>query len=363
VNSLLTFIPEDDTMAQIVEHIKGENEITTLSPPDQFAYFLSQVPHLKERLQCFKYMMDFEPKKGDLKPDITTLLNCSLFIANDKKLEQILHIVLHVGNFLNAGNSRLGSAMGFSLETLSKLHDTKTTDNKSTVFEVIVEMIKDENNSLLLFSKSELDLVESGARVSLQTLEAEVRKLRKDYDQMSKTAAGIELVGEADLFQSKFTTFLDTAKSDLEVLEKEFTEAQSKYEDLVKLWQEDPKKIGPEEFFTTWKTFTSKIVETSEAIDAEKEKADKLRKREEAKKKREEELATKSSSPTSEEGASESGTGGGGRGRGGGGAIRGRGGFAGRGRGGMADDTKAKALVDDLFAKMQSGNVFREKKN
>jgi hypothetical protein len=48
-----------------------------------------------------------------------------------------------VGNFLNSGNNRLGAASGFKLETLKKLGDTKTTDNKQTIFDILVAMIYD----------------------------------------------------------------------------------------------------------------------------------------------------------------------------------------------------------------------------
>ena len=66
-----------------------------LGTAEQFAHVLGQVPHLKERVQCFKYMVDFEPKKVDLKPDIDTLSKCSLFIKDDSRIEKILEVLQH----------------------------------------------------------------------------------------------------------------------------------------------------------------------------------------------------------------------------------------------------------------------------
>jgi len=369
--------------------LSGGGEMNMLGTAEQFAHVLGQIPHLRERVQCFKYMVDFEPKKVDLKPDIDTLSKCSQLIKDDPKLEKILEIVLHVGNFLNAGNNRLGAAIGFTLETISKLYDTKTTDNKSSIFEILVEMIKDQDNKLLLFTKEELELIENGARVSLQTVESELKKLRKDYDAMAKTAPTIEPTGPEDKFQSRFSAFMEKATEELSNMEKDLSASQKKYEEIVNLWREDPKKMGPEEFFVVWKTFVSKIVETSEKIDVEREKAEKLRKREEAKKKREDELAAKaaaaaaSTTTTAEGGAPAEGTTGEGepaagaggpegeggavapvggvaprgRGRGAGGMVRGRG--RGRGGGGAPDENSAQ-LVADLMAKVQGGG---EKKN
>jgi hypothetical protein len=87
-----------------------------------------------------------------------------------------------VGNFLNAENRRLGGATGFKLETLSKLNDTKTSDNKKSMFEVIVEMVYDTKPDLLKFSKADVELLSNGARISLTTLEPELRKLQKQFE-------------------------------------------------------------------------------------------------------------------------------------------------------------------------------------
>lgn len=90
--------------------------------------------------------------------------------------------MLHVGNFLNAENRRLGAATGFKLETLEKLSDTKTSDNKKSMFDIIVEMIYDSKPELLKFTKADVDLLSAGARISLATLEPELRKLQKQFE-------------------------------------------------------------------------------------------------------------------------------------------------------------------------------------
>jgi len=292
-----------------------------------------------------------------------------------------------LGNFLNAGNNRLGEAYGFNLETLAKLYDTKTSDNKQTVFDVIVEMIKDQKPDVLVYSKTELDLIDEGARVSLQTLEADINKLRKEFTEVQQLAPTVTPV-EDDLFQERFKAFETKAVVELEAMEKDFKDASKKYEEVVLLFAEDPKAVGPEEFFLHWKTLCSKIVETSTKIDVERDKAEKLRKREEAKKARETPAAGRGAGrgrgpagrgegataegaagegaaegATAEgeagEGASAEGGEGAGRGRGRGrgramfGGAPGRGGGPGRGDGDM---------VNELFAKMQTGNVYKDRR-
>jgi len=346
VNALISFIPTDDDMTQLKDFFDGGIDPATLGTAEQFMWPYGKIPQLSERLKCFKYMVDFVPKHNDLEPDIEILLKCSEFVKSDKRIEKILEIILHIGNFLNAGNNRLGAAIGFHLETLSKLHDTKTSDNKQTVFEVIVEMVKDQQPEIIQFSKEVNDLLEAGARVSLQTVEAELNKLVKEFDVVTKLCPTITTVDSEDLFQKRFTEFVDKAKEDLSKLEATFNSANKTYSDVVTLFGEDPKIMGPEEFFFVWKTLVSRIIETNEKIDVEREKKEKERKREEQKLKREQELANKANNPASTTEAP--GETPGDAGRGGRAPRGGRAGPAGRGgRGAPPSD------VTDLFAKVQ----------
>lgn len=58
-------------------------------------------------------------------------------LQSSATFKQLLAATLAVGNFLNHG-SRLGNAPGFRLKGLNKLHDSRSTDGKSTMLQVIV---------------------------------------------------------------------------------------------------------------------------------------------------------------------------------------------------------------------------------
>merc|ERR1712023_44945 len=73
---------------------------------------------------------------------------------------KFVKIVLALGNFMNGRTAR-GGAYGFKLSTLTKLSDTKTTDNKKTLMQWIVEVLDRKEPDMLLLSE---DLVSaSGA--------------------------------------------------------------------------------------------------------------------------------------------------------------------------------------------------------
>jgi diaphanous 2 len=56
-------------------------------------------------------------------------------LQSSATFKQLLSATLAVGNFLNHG-SRLGNAPGFRLKGLNKLHDSRSTDGKSTMLQV-----------------------------------------------------------------------------------------------------------------------------------------------------------------------------------------------------------------------------------
>lgn len=78
--------------------------------------------------------------------------------------------------------------------------DTKTADNKSTVFEVIVQMIKEQTPQFAAFAKDQVELVTGGSRISLPTVEADLNKLSREFDVVSALYLKVEKDGE-DLFQ------------------------------------------------------------------------------------------------------------------------------------------------------------------
>jgi len=145
--------------------------------------------------------------------------------------------------------------------------------------------------------------------------------------------------------------------------------------------------MGPEEFFLVWKNLCGKIVEIAEKIDAEREKAEKLRQREKKKEEAakappvargggvarggrtgapsgragdhaETETPGESGAVTEGEGGDEAGGRRGGGARRGGPAARRGGGRA--GRGGNVED---QDVVNSLFAKMQATNVYKDRRN
>lgn len=127
IRSLQTFIPTEDEIASINEWVNQEDsdpatQMKLMGTAEQFCYDYVVVPQLKQRLEVFQFVLEFFPKQSEMGPQIATLLKCAKYVVSEKKIQKFLEIVIHVGNFLNAGNKRLGACTAFEFETFAVLH-------------------------------------------------------------------------------------------------------------------------------------------------------------------------------------------------------------------------------------------------
>jgi len=282
-----------------------------------------------------------------------------------KKITKFLEIVIHIGNFLNAGNKRLGACTAFEFETFAVLHGTKTSDNKQSMFEMITEMIKNQTPDVVVYTTDELNMLKEGVRLSLPTIDADLKKLRKDYDRVIKLVPNIE----GDKFQATFEKFQHKAEPLLGELETAFEEGNNAYNNCVEQYGEDPAKKEPGEFFKVFEDFISKIIDVVSKIDAAKEKEQKAIQRELAKQKaggtpqtrgaKAGTNTTTTATPTTRGGSTRGGTEPTTQtaARGSSTAARGSSTGARGGRGGRGGDDK---VVENMFNALEGGNIFKQ---
>ena len=107
-------------------------DVSKLSKASQFGYYLSDIPNLQARVNCFKVILSFDDELERLKGSLQKYFDVIRMVRNNKGLYTIIEIILALGNFLNGDNPR-GGAWGFHIGFLRKLNETKTADNKKTL--------------------------------------------------------------------------------------------------------------------------------------------------------------------------------------------------------------------------------------
>jgi len=276
VVQLMKLLPNDQEVGALQSYTGPKEE---LGMAEQFLFELLSIPRLKQRLQCFVFIMEFNAKLRDLSENVEVFSYAVNDIYRCSKLVRVLEIVLAIGNYLNGTGPR-GGAYGFKLEVLNKLADTKTADNKSTLLHYLVNFISQEYPELITFPE-ELTNVEIGAKVGEKLVE-EISKFKKEikfiYEEMNRPY--YKSNAKTDPCGPKLEQFYHTAYNDMEVLENNKKDALAMYKQLSREWGEEDLK--PDEFLTQIHQFTQAFKEALNENVRKKEEEDRIRARREA---------------------------------------------------------------------------------
>jgi len=293
---------------------------------------LNDIPHLETRLNAFKFKFVFPVKRGEISADVDNFRKGCKEIKECTKLHKLMELILAVGNFMNGGTNR-GDAAGFKLNTLTKLGDTKTTDNKTTLNNYLVKLVQAQFPDLAQFSK-ELSHIEAASKVSMSMITGDVATLKKDFIGVQKGAESVPKHNSEDKFQAVMSEFVALTTDELDTLVSEMSKMEADFKELTSFFGEDP-KIDPAEFFTIFVKFLQGFESAVKENEAEKLAVEKAAKREAAKKIKEEEdekkkkLAEKKGPGVS---------------------------------GGGKNEAKNEAVVDELLSTITSGSMFQNRR-
>jgi len=291
VDALITFLPSEDDITNINEFLREEKDASKLGPPEQFSLRIHAVPQVKSRLLALKFKFAYDPKKADLKLDIDNFRQGTKELATSEKIPKLLEIILILGNFINGGTAR-GNAYGFKLNTITKLADTKSTDNKSSLVHYLTRVVAKDFPQLSTFAQ-DLTHIEAASRVSLSQLSSEVATLRKEFVQVQKSVETLNAgEGQEDPLKAKFEEFCKQAAEDIEIITTSAAEIETEFRELLASFGEDAKS-EPSEFFGMFLKFVEHYEKATKENEQLSIQAEKIAKREAAKKLKEEEDAKK----------------------------------------------------------------------
>ncbi|KAK7377124.1 hypothetical protein VNO80_02544 [Phaseolus coccineus] len=129
VENLIKFSPTKEEMETLKNYTGNKDN---LGKCEQFFIELMKVPRVESKLRVFSFKMQFLSQVSELKRDLNIVNSASEEIRNSVKLKRIMQTILSLGNALNHGTAR-GSAVGFRLDSLLKLTDTRARNSKMTL--------------------------------------------------------------------------------------------------------------------------------------------------------------------------------------------------------------------------------------
>lgn len=165
-----------------IKAYKGDD--SKLVQAELFFKELVVVPRIQTKVLVMQTMDTFKDTVVNLQQNFTILAQVCHQIMTSVKLQEVLEMVLHVGNIMNEG-TRTGGAAGFKFDSLLKLTQTKSADGKTTVLDylVMIFVAKEKEETLDLFS--DFPECQTASRMMISDMMGEVRQLGSALKQCS----------------------------------------------------------------------------------------------------------------------------------------------------------------------------------
>nr|XP_051215097.1 formin-like protein 5 isoform X2 [Lolium perenne] len=297
VENLIKFCPTKEEM-ELLKNYTGDKEL--LGKCELFFLELMKVPRMESKLRVFSFKIQFGSQVADLGKSLKTIDSSCNEIRSSLKLKEIMKRILLLGNTLNMGTAR-GAAVGFRLDSLLKLTDTRATNNKMTLMHYLCKVLAAKSPHLLNFY---VDLVslEATSKIQLKMLAEEMQAVSKGLEKVEHEFKASESDGPvSEIFHEKLKEFTDNAGADVQSLSSLFSEVGKKADQLIKYFGEDPVRCPFEQVMSTLLTFVTMFRKAHEEnvkqADLEKKKAQK--EAAEAEKSKSAQLASKNDSKAS----------------------------------------------------------------
>eukprot|EP00004_Rigifila_ramosa_P022356 TRINITY_DN609_c1_g1_i3.p1 TRINITY_DN609_c1_g1~~TRINITY_DN609_c1_g1_i3.p1 ORF type:complete len:1094 (-),score=260.20 TRINITY_DN609_c1_g1_i3:128-3409(-) len=246
---------EEDSKENILRLSSFSGDMSSLGRAEQLFAMLLRIPRLTSRFDAILFKLNLDLALPELHNKITVVTSACSQILNNAKFTRILEIILAFGNYLNFGTQR-GFALGFRLDALRKLGDTRAVDKKTTLLHFLANFVAEREEELLLFGQ-EMPDVEKAAAISFLTLNADldvlVRGLQNIEEEIAFLKENSSIAG--DQFVSVMSQFLKHATNQIGELMKEATGMKEKTEKLAKYFAEDLSTFDPEGVFDILSSF------------------------------------------------------------------------------------------------------------
>ena len=254
---LLTILPKEEELMDL----KAVKDISSYSKCDQFLNIICGVVGFKERLITIQIKYEFENKFNILCEKIDMLKNTLNKFTNDNRINDWLTIILAFGNYLN-GQSMRGGAYGFKLDSLCKIVELKSNDNKITLLEFIIEWIYDNNDPNLL--TVDLNYTKNA---SLKVTKEYLIDMKKSINIVKNLKEVTKNVDPEKDKSKEFLEFYDETMNKLNQKENELNDINNDYEKLVKSFGEKIQDMAFERFFSIFTSFFDNVKTTKEIVD------------------------------------------------------------------------------------------------
>ncbi|XP_075479727.1 uncharacterized protein LOC142520574 [Primulina tabacum] len=251
VENLIKFCPTKEEM----ELLKGyTGDLDQLGKCEQFFLELMKVPRVESKLRVFLFKILFYSQVSDFKKNLTIVNSSCEEVRQSLKLKEIMKKILYLGNTLNQGTAR-GAAVGFKLDSLLKLTDTRASNSKMTLMHYLCKVLASKSPSLLDFHKDLISL-ETASKIQLKSLAEEMQAIIKGLEKVKQELTASENDGPvSETFRKNLAEFVSAAEIEVSSVTNLYSTAGRNADALALYFGEDPARCPFEQVTATLLNF------------------------------------------------------------------------------------------------------------
>eukprot|EP00252_Welwitschia_mirabilis_P014797 TRINITY_DN3279_c0_g2_i1.p1 TRINITY_DN3279_c0_g2~~TRINITY_DN3279_c0_g2_i1.p1 ORF type:complete len:1110 (+),score=268.25 TRINITY_DN3279_c0_g2_i1:355-3684(+) len=251
VENLIKFCPTKEEM-DLLKGYTGDKE--NLGRCEQFFLEMMKVPRVESKLRVFLFKIQFSSQVADLRKELSIVKSASQEVRESLKLRKIMQTILSLGNALNQGTAR-GAAIGFKLDSLLKLTDTRARNNKMTLMHYLCKVLASKLPELLDFHKDLVHL-EAASKIQLKSLAEEMQAINVGLRKVEQELSATENDGPvSEGFRTILKDFLHSAEAEVRGLTSLYSEVGQNADALARYFGEDPARCPFEQVVSTLVTF------------------------------------------------------------------------------------------------------------
>ncbi|CAH8358724.1 unnamed protein product [Eruca vesicaria subsp. sativa] len=251
VENLIKFCPTREEMEQLKGYT-GDTE--KLGKCELFFLEMMKVPRVETKLRVFSFKMQFRTQISELKNSLSVVNSAAEQIKNSEKFKRIMQTVLSLGNALNQGTAR-GAAVGFKLDSLPKLSETRARNNRMTLMHYLCKILAEKMPEVLDFTK-DLSSLEPSTKIQLKFLAEEMQAINKGLEKVVQELSLSENDGPISYnFNKILKEFLLYAEAEVRSLASLYSGVGRNVDGLILYFGEDPAKCPFEQVVSTLLNF------------------------------------------------------------------------------------------------------------
>ncbi|XP_019088436.1 PREDICTED: formin-like protein 13 [Camelina sativa] len=251
VENLIKFCPTREEM-ELLKGYNGDKE--KLGKCELFFLEMMKVPRIETKLRVFSFKMQFCSQISELKNSLGVVNSAAEQVKNSEKFKRIMQTILSLGNALNQGTAR-GAAVGFKLDSLPKLSETRARNNRMTLMHYLCKILAEKIPEVLDFTK-ELSSLEPATKIQLKFLAEEMQAINKGLEKVVQELSMSENDGPiSHNFNEILKEFLHYAEAEVRCLASLYSGVGRNVDGLILYFGEDPAKCPFEQVVSTLLNF------------------------------------------------------------------------------------------------------------